>query len=474
MSIQGYFRRAKQWLSQSSEQALDRAYVAAQRLRAIEDRYFSGQRIAAENADYGQSSQTYFDGKRNEYLSEIKWQLALFHKKGNVVRDPDYRRTEVQVSEQPSDWYTIDVVDQPAAVLKKLQYIDETLNRYRVPLSNSALIQQAVASNPTAAQRASNGRFRGSTSAQTTTKARSKAPPGSSKAYVPKPEIAQPKEEEVPSNVDALSDQASFLPRSILRTVDRIKQELDPEAEEEVVQSFRVSRAKTFSALKFILLLIIVPLLVQQVSKNILVGPIVDRGYVAAIQRDQADNFLNMEMEEEALHELQRYSERLRFEEFIGKVEPMSEGEIEERIREKAIEIEAEYLALSTNAIKNIFADIFASVAFAAVLLNSRREVAILKSFIDEIVYGLSDSAKAFIIILFTDTFVGYHSPHGWEVLLEGISRHFGLPANRDFIFLFIATFPVILDTVFKYWIFRYLNRISPSAVATYRNMNEG
>lgn len=472
MSIQGYFRRAKQWLSQSSEQALDRAYVAAQRLRSIEDRYFNGQRIAAENADYGQSSQTYFDSKRNEYLSEIKWQLALFHKKGNVVRDPDYRRAEVQVSEQPSDWYTVDVVDQPAAVLKKLQYIDETLNRYRVP-SNSALIQQSVSSNPTAAQRASNGRL-ASFSTKTTTKARSKAPAGSPKAYVPKPEMAQPREEEVPSNVDALSDQASFLPRSILRTVDRIKQELDPEAEEEVVQSFRMSRAKTFSALKFILLLIIVPLLVQQVSKNILVGPIVDRGYIAAIQRDQADNFLNMEMEEEALHELQRFSERLRFEEFIGKVEPMSEGEIEERIREKAIEIEAEYLALSTNAIKNIFADIFASVAFAAVLLNSRREVAILKSFIDEIVYGLSDSAKAFIIILFTDTFVGYHSPHGWEVLLEGISRHFGLPANRDFIFLFIATFPVILDTVFKYWIFRYLNRISPSAVATYRNMNEG
>ncbi|MFM8299381.1 MAG: proton extrusion protein PcxA, partial [Microcystis aeruginosa] len=73
----------------------------------------------------------------------------------------------------------------------------------------------------------------------------------------------------------------------------------------------------------------------------------------------------------------------------------------------------------------------------------------------------------------FTDIFVGFHSPHGWEVILEGLSRHFGLPENRQFNFLFIATFPVILDTVLKYWIFRYLNRISPSAVATYRNMNE-
>jgi hypothetical protein len=29
------------------------------------------------------------------------------------------------------------------------------------------------------------------------------------------------------------------------------------------------------------------------------------------------------------------------------------------------------------------------------------------------------------------------------------------------------------LDSVIKYWIFRYLNRVSPSAVATLRGMNE-
>jgi hypothetical protein len=112
-------------------------------------------------------------------------------------------------------------------------------------------------------------------------------------------------------------------------------------------------------------------------------------------------------------------------------------------------------------------------IAFCVVIYTSKQEIVILKSFIDDLIYGLSDSAKAFIIILFTDIFVGFHSPHGWEVILSGVSRHLGLPENHDFIFLFIATFPVILDSVFKYWIFRYLNRVSPSAVATYRNMNE-
>ena len=72
-----------------------------------------------------------------------------------------------------------------------------------------------------------------------------------------------------------------------------------------------------------------------------------------------------------------------------------------------------------------------------------------------------------------TDIFVGFHSTHGWEVVLENGLRHFGLPENHDLIFLFIATFPVVLDTVFKYWIFRYLNQVSPSAVATYHEMND-
>ena len=91
----------------------------------------------------------------------------------------------------------------------------------------------------------------------------------------------------------------------------------------------------------------------------------------------------------------------------------------------------------------------------------------------DEIVYGLSDSAKAFLIILFTDVFVGFHSPHGWEVIVKKISEHLGVVLYKNIIGIFIATFPVILDTIFKYWVFRYLSRLSPSALATFKEMNE-
>ncbi|MBC1270209.1 proton extrusion protein PcxA, partial [Trichormus variabilis FSR] len=219
----------------------------------------------------------------------------------------------------------------------------------------------------------------------------------------------------------------------------------------------------------FILLLIIVPLLTHQLSKALIVSPIFNHCKKA----DTEQIFLNSEMEEEALSTLHRFEERIKFENLISNAPPLSAEAIETQIKEKAEEIAAEFRGESANAIKNVFADIFSVGAFIWLLLVSKPSIMVLKEFFDNVVYGLSDSAKAFIIILFTDVFVGFHSPHGWEVILEGLSRHWGLPANRDFIFLFIATFPVILDTIFKYWIFRYLNRISPSAVATYRNMNE-
>ncbi len=217
------------------------------------------------------------------------------------------------------------------------------------------------------------------------------------------------------------------------------------------------------------MLLALVPLLTQQLSKHFLIDPIVDqiRG------GNETQIFLNSEMKESALHELQSFEEDLKFESLIHKTPQLSSEAMEEQVKYKAAAIAEEYHNKGDSAISNVFADLLALVAFGLLIFTSQREIIILKSFMDDIVHGLSDSAKAFIIILFTDMFVGFHSPHGWEVILEGLASHLGLPADRNLIFLFIATFPVILDAIFKFWIFRYMTMLAPSAVATYRNMNE-
>ena len=146
---------------------------------------------------------------------------------------------------------------------------------------------------------------------------------------------------------------------------------------------------------------------------------------------------------------------------------------IKERIQEKIVELAVYYNEQTILSITNIAGDFVSVLTLGFLFIWMKPEISILKSFLIEAIYSLSDTTKSFLLILLTDLLVGFHSPRGWETALELLLKHFGLPENQDFVFLFVATFPVLLDTVFKYWIFRHLNKISPSTVATYHSMIE-
>ena len=264
-------------------------------------------------------------------------------------------------------------------------------------------------------------------------------------------------------------DKINFIPRSINKIFEKLKKELDPYAEVEALEEFKISKYHTVISFRYILILIFVPILVNQATKKFFLGPIIDYAWNV----EEPNLFLNESQEERAFAELQRFEEKIHFEVLIGKISEYPNEVMHEQVAKKAKTIAVKYANESVNAIKNIFSDIISIVAFLLILSITRKQLSILKSFFNQLVYSLSDTAKAFLIILFTDIFVGFHSPHGWEVIIEAMLKHLGLPESRDFIFVFIATFPVILDTIFKYWIFRYLNKLAPSAVATYHSMNE-
>nr|YP_010619646.1 Envelope membrane protein [Tayloriella tenebrosa]WAX03659.1 Envelope membrane protein [Tayloriella tenebrosa] len=264
-------------------------------------------------------------------------------------------------------------------------------------------------------------------------------------------------------------EKTGIVPRSMNKLFNRFKQELNPNAEVEALEEFKVAKYQTSTSVKYIIVLLITPILINQLSKIIILDPLINHLW----NRSSDYIFLNRSQEERAFADLQRFEEKLHFEILIGKLDSLPIENVQQKMSDKALEIALQYSQESANAIKNIIADFISIIIFLSILIINKRQFSILKSFINESIYGLSDTAKAFLIILFTDIFVGFHSPHGWEIVIEAILRHFGLPESRDFIFIFISTFPVILDTIFKYWIFRYLNKISPSAVATYHNMNE-
>ncbi|MEH2067020.1 MAG: proton extrusion protein PcxA [Nostoc sp.] len=405
--LKEYLRPPNRWFLNTPERSLLEAYEAAQRIKNIEIEHFYGNKISSASGKYTENMMSYWQVYLDKNLTLIKIRLAEFTLSRKII----------------------DISN--SVLLEKLKVIDEVVERYAI--KNQLVNYQPLQTSQSKINKQSDS-----------------------------------------INIKDINTTSPFqktgvFPGSIGRSLNVIKGDFSPHAEENFTRNYRSSRNRTRIALRFFLILIIVPILTQYLSKEFIVNPIVER-----IRGENTTQiFINSDMEKEALHELQNFQAALRFESFITQAPKLSSEEVQEKIKDKAFEIAEEFRIKSSLSISNIFADLISLISFGLVISLSKKEIVIVKSFIDNIVYGLSDSAKAFLIILFTDIFVGFHSPHGWEIILEGLAEHLGLPANNSAIYLFIATFPVILDTIFKYWIFRYLSRLSPSALATLKEMDE-
>ncbi|MUH00073.1 proton extrusion protein PcxA [Scytonema sp. UIC 10036] len=414
--INNVLYESSQWLFNTPERALDQAYQMALKIKDIELKHFGGDKVPIQSSEYSQNFLECFQIDVEKYLNTIKIRIAEFKTSRFFQKNPNY------------------------AFLEKLKLIDEVLTKY-----NNWDVEIST--------------FKATDSTQ--------------KSVVSPIENQQPRSKKLsqPSlkDVTPVTKKTGVLPRSIGRTIQKITNDMSPSSEEDLVRNYQVSRQTTRLAINFLLLLIVTPLLTQAVSKQFLILPLVEhyRG------SESTPIFLNHEMKEEALEELQFFEEEIKFERLLKNSPHITAELVEEKVLAKVNEIAEEFKHKSNSAVANVFADLIGLVAFAGVVVTNKRGIAAIKNLLNEIVYGLSDSAKAFIIILVTDIFVGFHSQHGWEVILESTASHLGIPADRNAIFLFIATFPVLLDTIVKYWIFRYLNQVSPSAVATLKNMNE-
>ena len=455
MTLQDIINGGRKWFSATPERALDAAYRAAVKIKAIEDDHFNGQQVSTATTDYSDSVVKVFQNDVNNYLRTIKLRLTEFNSSRTLLIFSDARpNVSSAIVKYKGD---SEVNREQLSIVEKLNFIDYVIEKYQSN-SSTATVTTAKLESESDSLEEKKANLLPNSKPNQSLRDRAISSANGSKSLDP--------------TIETISDKTGVLPRSILRTFNRIRKEIDPQAdntEEEVLKKFRRSRNKTSISIRFLLILIIVPLFTHQFSKTFVIKPLVEKYF----SNNEEMVFINQDFQEEAFFELRHYRQDLHFQNLIGIAPAISDQEIDRKVQEKAGELAEEFRARGINAIGNIFADIFSLIAFTLIVFFCKREILIIKSFLDEIIYGLSDSAKAFLIILLTDMFVGYHSPHGWEVILKAIANHFGLAENRDFDFLFIATFPVILDTVLKYWIFRYLNRISPSSVATYKNMNE-
>nr|CUR03176.1 cemA [Acacia inceana subsp. conformis]CUR03266.1 cemA [Acacia inceana subsp. conformis] len=187
----------------------------------------------------------------------------------------------------------------------------------------------------------------------------------------------------------------------------------------------------------------------------------------------QSEIFLNDIQEKSILKKFIELEELLLLDEMIKEYPETRLQNLRIGIYKETIQLIKTHNEDLMNTILHFSTNIICFVILSGYSILGNQELIILNSWVQEFLYNLSDTIKAFSILLLTDFCIGFHSTHGWELMIDSVYKDFGFAHNDQIISGLVSTFPVILDTFLKYWIFRYLNRVSPSLVVIYHSMND-
>nr|CUR04358.1 cemA [Acacia longispinea]CUR04448.1 cemA [Acacia longispinea] len=187
----------------------------------------------------------------------------------------------------------------------------------------------------------------------------------------------------------------------------------------------------------------------------------------------QSEIFLNDIQEKSILKKFIELEELLLLDEMIKEYPETRLQNLRIGIYKETIQLIKTHNEDLMNTILHFSTNIICFVILSGYSILGNQELIILNSWVQEFLYNLSDTIKAFSILLLTDLCIGFHSTRGWELMIGSVYKDFGFAHNDQIISGLVSTFPVILDTILKYWIFRYLNRVSPSLVVIYHSMND-
>lgn len=507
-----------QWVYQTSLKALEEAYQGALVIKEIEMQHFGGGAIMVQ-PDMGKTVIDYFRTQLDRQLLRIRSNLLRFRITGFLVNrqilsqfTPGAERPEAGLETPQEVNFRLEATASEAAILEKLAFIESVVGRYRSFndvfgefFPNADAVQTV---RPEVLPDDQNELAKTNTESSEGAGQVTIEPALPSKTAQAKEKIIKPKQPE------------SMV---LFGGADRIAKEFNPKYEQEVVQELRIRRVQNRMAVRWLAMLLLVPLLVQVLTKNVILDPILGNYF----ERNPSKVELSNEIEEEFLHKFSEYKEALEVKHLLAKAvveeeqrehrqyknSPAEEKalakavfgdlpaellkdtlndqpgkfrsllitsgwtEVEEELQERALEEKAlelwrEARQEQLNGLKNVLADGAGLVSFVVLVYVGRQRLTVVRNFSNRAFLSLNDPTKVFLFILVTDMFVGFHSAEGWEVILEGFAHHFGLPESKVFINSFIATIPVIIDACVKFWIFTYLTRYSASASAIYERMN--
>ncbi|WRH65245.1 MAG: hypothetical protein RSE13_15095 [Planktothrix sp. GU0601_MAG3] len=390
--------RFNHWWNQRQIQLLESAYQSAQEIQALEDKYFQGNPIGYR-LESKKTVVDYVKSLRDRHLLKIRFNLSQF-KLNSFLWNP-------QSLSQEQTFQSVGIPE--IEIIEKLDFIDGVIKKYRDESEDALINSLAHTSTPI--------------------------------GLTPE-ELKQENNESASARtLDApiISATSIFTPQPQNNWLswgwfggNKVK----PDYEQQVVQELRIRRSQDQVARRWILILFLIPLLVQVAVKNIVFSPLMGN----YSDKNPTKIELSSAIQEEFLQEYSFFKEGLEIKQLLSGKPLLSEEEKEEKLSEKATEIWRESRNRALNGLKNVLSDGVALLAFVGLVYFNRTKITILRSFSNRTFLNLSDPLKVFLFILITDMFVGFHSAEGWEVLLEGVIAHFGLPESRVAVNTFIAT----------------------------------
>ncbi|MBW4464761.1 MAG: hypothetical protein KME07_04885 [Pegethrix bostrychoides GSE-TBD4-15B] len=517
--------QVNRWIGQSALDSLETAYQGALTIKAIEEQHFGSQPIMVQ-PEVGKTVTDYFRTQLDRELLRIRSSLFKFRLSGFLVNQEalhDSRDPGLPPGSIPPESVPPESLQPEQAVIEKLAFIESVVSKYRqieslfgsLPPETSQVQDSQLPSSNLNAIINPAGAGLGSEQETTSTKVELVPAPASPT----QPDAARPIKTVVSQSKSVKSRAPSSM--RLFGGAKTISKEFTPQYEQEVIQELRVRRSQNRMAVRWLLILLLVPLLVQTVTKHLILGPVFGRYF----DRNPSKVELSREVEQEFLEEFKDYREELEIKRLLAKAvieeeqekSPQESSESEEVIakaifgrnsaamlkdmlsmqpgqfsslvvgsgwidvqadleqqalQEKALELWKEARRKQLYGLRNVIADSVALLTFLGLVVFNRNRVSAIQGFSNRAFLSLNDASKVFLFILVTDMFVGFHSAEGWDVILESLAQHFGLPENQAAIKTFIATVPVIIDSCIKFWIFTYLTRYSPSTSAIYERMN--
>lgn len=492
------YRGPLKWLARRHSQVLENAYAAAQEIRALEMKYGAGQPVIDPEA----VGQTVYDYVRSlcdrqllivrNNLTQFKINSFLLARPIPPAASPNSQLPEIQdtdkldvVADSLAESVLANGSGNPAAknpadsIIAKLTFIESVIGPYRDPyvaLNSPVTAQQSTASftQPlNVSKKIPNTPERHKPGSHQSNKRSDNRPDKRTNPSVPTRPIFDPSASGIASEttdpaLQQVEIAATDLARPGLLGSFSMNKQKTAQYEQQVVQELRQWRQQSRQALRWIAILLVVPILVAVLAKQLLFGPVLGNYSDTNPTKVQ----LNEEIRAEFAANLAEFKSELEIRELLKLSPPLDVEATREKLSEKASELWQEARNEELNGLKNVLADSTATLAFIGLVFFTRRRLTVIRSFSNRAFLSLSDPVKIFLFILVTDMFVGFHSAEGWDAILSGLTHHFGLPERPNAIKLFIATVPVMMDSFIKFWIFNYLTRFSPTSSAIFERMN--